>query len=87
MSGAALSPAGLAGAGAALDAPNAPASPMLEVRGLRKSFGTLEILAGIDLTVHAGELAAVIGPSGSGKSTLLRCCNRLEEPSAGQVIV
>ena len=60
---------------------------MLEVRGLRKSFGHAEILRGIDLAVTRQELVFVIGPSGSGKSTLLRCCNRLEEPTGGSVIV
>jgi len=60
---------------------------MLEVRGLRKRFGHTEILHGIDLAVTRQELVFIIGPSGSGKSTLLRCCNRLEEPSGGSVIV
>jgi polar amino acid transport system ATP-binding protein len=54
---------------------------------LYKSFGTLEVLKGIDLAVAQGELVFIIGPSGSGKSTLLRCCNRLEEPSSGVVMV
>jgi polar amino acid transport system ATP-binding protein len=58
---------------------------ILEVRGLHKSFGSLEVLKGIDLLVRPRELVFVIGPSGSGKSTLLRCCNRLEEPNAGSV--
>ncbi|MDA1117286.1 MAG: amino acid ABC transporter ATP-binding protein [Proteobacteria bacterium] len=61
--------------------------PILEVRGLHKSFGHLEVLKGIDLAVRKGELVFVIGPSGSGKSTLLRCCNRLEEPSSGSILV
>ena len=60
---------------------------LLDVRGLRKSFGTTEILRGIDFSVAAQELVFVIGPSGSGKSTMLRCCNRLEEPTAGHVFV
>ncbi|HEY9568406.1 MAG TPA: amino acid ABC transporter ATP-binding protein [Thalassobaculum sp.] len=60
---------------------------MLAVAGLRKSFGPLEVLRGIDLTVSPQELVFVIGPSGSGKSTLLRCCNRLEEPDQGSVRV
>ncbi len=63
------------------------AAPILEVRGLRKRFGDLEVLKGIDLTVHERELVFIIGPSGSGKSTLLRCCNRLEEPSGGSILV
>ena len=60
---------------------------MLDVAGLRKKFGTLEVLRGIDLTVRPQELVFVIGPSGSGKSTLLRCCNRLEEPDEGSIRV
>jgi polar amino acid transport system ATP-binding protein len=59
--------------------------PILEVRGLRKSFGHTEVLCGIDLAVRPQELVFIIGPSGSGKSTLLRCCNRLEEPSGGSI--
>ena len=60
---------------------------ILDVAGLRKSFGHLEVLKGIDLQVRQRELVFVIGPSGSGKSTLLRCCNRLEEPSSGSIRV
>jgi len=63
------------------------ARPLLEVIALHKSFGTLEVLKGIDLQVEPRELVFVIGPSGSGKSTLLRCCNRLEEPTSGSVRV
>src|SRR5947199_10290632 len=59
--------------------------PFLQVRGLRKSFGHTEVLRGIDLAVAPQELVFSIGPSGSGKSTLLRCCNRLEEPTAGVI--
>jgi ABC-type polar amino acid transport system ATPase subunit len=61
--------------------------PILQIIGLHKSFGALEVLKGIDLAVAPGELVFIIGPSGSGKSTLLRCCNRLEEPTRGSVIV
>ncbi|MFE9691852.1 amino acid ABC transporter ATP-binding protein [Micromonospora sp. NPDC005806] len=61
--------------------------PMVECRGLRKSFGRLEVLRGIDLTIERGRVACVVGPSGSGKSTLLRCLNHLEEPQAGRVYV
>jgi polar amino acid transport system ATP-binding protein len=60
---------------------------ILDVRGLHKSFGQLEVLKGIDLRVAERELVFVIGPSGSGKSTLLRCCNRLEEPTSGSIRV
>jgi polar amino acid transport system ATP-binding protein len=59
--------------------------PILDIRGLRKRFGDVEVLRGIDLAVAAQELVFVIGPSGSGKSTLLRCCNRLEDASAGAI--
>jgi ABC-type polar amino acid transport system ATPase subunit len=58
---------------------------LLEARGVRKSFGTTEILKGVDLVVAPTELVFLIGPSGSGKSTLLRCCNRLEEPTGGSI--
>ncbi|SMO47053.1 amino acid ABC transporter ATP-binding protein [Paracoccus laeviglucosivorans] len=58
---------------------------MIDVRNLRKSFGTLEVLKGIDLEVAAGDVAVLIGPSGCGKSTLLRCLNLLETPSAGRL--
>ena len=58
---------------------------ILAVSGLRKSFGSTEVLKGIDLSVAERELVFIIGPSGSGKSTLLRCINRLEEPSGGSV--
>ncbi|CAH2603885.1 glutamate/aspartate ABC transporter ATP binding subunit [Rhodovastum atsumiense] len=61
--------------------------PMLEIVGLEKRFGERQVLRGIDLRVETGELVFVIGPSGSGKSTMLRCCNRLEEPSAGDILV
>ena len=59
---------------------------LLQVRGLKKHFSHLEVLRGIDIDIHKGEVVAVIGPSGSGKSTFIRCLNRLEEPTAGEVI-
>ncbi|MFK7963980.1 MAG: amino acid ABC transporter ATP-binding protein [Burkholderiaceae bacterium] len=65
----------------------APAGAILQIKGLHKHFGSTEILQGIDLTVRAGELVFIIGPSGSGKSTMLRCCNRLEEPSSGDILI
>ena len=58
---------------------------LLEISQLKKRFGTLEVLQGIDLTVQEGEVIALIGASGSGKSTLLRCINQLETPSSGTV--
>lgn len=61
--------------------------PLVHVEGLRKSFGSHEVLKGIDLSVQKGEIVAMIGPSGSGKSTLLRCINRLETHTVGTVTV
>jgi polar amino acid transport system ATP-binding protein len=63
------------------------AVPAIEVRALCKTFGSNEVLKGIDFHVDQGEVVCVIGPSGSGKSTLLRCVNRLEEPTTGTVMV
>jgi polar amino acid transport system ATP-binding protein len=60
---------------------------IVDIRGLRKSFGTNEVLKGIDLKVQAGEVIAIIGKSGSGKSTLLRCINGLETFQAGSLSV
>jgi polar amino acid transport system ATP-binding protein len=59
----------------------------IEIKGLHKSFGDLEVLQGIDFQVAVGEVVCVIGPSGSGKSTLLRCVNRLEEPTSGTILI
>jgi polar amino acid transport system ATP-binding protein len=59
----------------------------IEIRDLRKSFGSVEVLKGIEFSVETGEVVCVVGPSGSGKSTLLRCVNLLEEPTSGQVFV
>ena len=58
----------------------------MELRNLKKNFGKLEVLRGIDLNVHSGDVLVLIGPSGSGKSTLLRSVNLLEKPTDGQVI-
>jgi ABC-type polar amino acid transport system ATPase subunit len=62
-----------------------PGVPRVALRGLRKDFGQLEVLKGIDLEIQPGEVVCVIGPSGSGKSTMLRCVNRLEEPTGGSI--
>ncbi|HEX3011980.1 MAG TPA: amino acid ABC transporter ATP-binding protein [Syntrophomonadaceae bacterium] len=59
----------------------------IKVNNLHKHFGELEVLKGIDLEVNKGQVVCVIGPSGSGKSTFLRCINRLEEPTAGEIMV
>ena len=58
---------------------------VVSIRGLKKSFGDLHVLKGVDLDVHRGEVVVILGPSGSGKSTMLRCINRLEEPTSGQI--
>ncbi len=59
---------------------------MIKVKGLKKNFGSNQVLKGIDLQIKKGEVVAVIGPSGSGKSTFLRCLNLLEQPSEGEII-
>ena len=62
-------------------------APILRCEGLRKSFGNLEVLKGIDLDVKRGDRIAIIGGSGSGKSTFLRCLNFMEQPTGGKVIL
>ena len=59
---------------------------MLEVRNVKKSFGDLEVLKGVDLTVEQGDVVAILGPSGSGKTTLLRCINFFETADSGEMI-
>ena len=61
--------------------------PIIRVCGLKKSFGDLQVLRGINTEVDRGEVVVVIGPSGSGKSTFLRCLNLLETPTAGSIYV
>lgn len=60
---------------------------MIQVKHLKKSFGNLEVLKDISVDIKEKEVVCVIGPSGSGKSTFLRCLNKLEDITAGQVIV
>ncbi len=59
---------------------------VIEVKGLQKSFGELQVLKGIDTVINKGDVVFVIGPSGSGKSTFLRCLNLLESPTGGQIL-
>lgn len=60
--------------------------PVIEITGLHKSFGALEVLKGVDLTASAGDVVSLIGSSGSGKSTMLRCANLLEDSQQGDII-
>jgi arginine/lysine/histidine transport system ATP-binding protein len=61
------------------------AEVIVRIENLQKSFGSLEVLKGVDLEVHKGEVVVILGPSGSGKSTMLRCINRLEDPTGGHI--
>ena len=60
--------------------------PVIEIRGLHKSYGTLDVLKGVDIHANRGDVVALIGSSGSGKSTLLRCCNLLEDSQQGEIL-
>ncbi|MFK7867321.1 MAG: ABC transporter ATP-binding protein [Alphaproteobacteria bacterium] len=64
-----------------------PDAPILEVKDIHKSFGTLEVLRGISLTANKGDVISILGSSGSGKSTFLRCINLLEVPTQGAITV
>ena len=59
---------------------------MIDVKGLQKNYGGLQVLKGVDLTINKGDCVVLVGPSGCGKSTFLRCLNRLEEPDGGHII-
>ncbi|WP_405535335.1 amino acid ABC transporter ATP-binding protein [Streptomyces sp. NBC_00075] len=63
------------------------ADPIVRIIDLHKSFGAVEVLKGVDLEVHRGQVVVILGRSGSGKSTMLRCVNHLERPSRGTVVV
>jgi polar amino acid transport system ATP-binding protein len=69
-----------------MPAADAAKQPVIQISGLHKSFGSLEVLRGVDLTACAGDVIALIGSSGSGKSTLLRCANLLEDSQAGDIL-
>ena len=71
----------------AMPSPSTGSEPMIEIGGLGKFFGKLEVLRNVSLSVEPGGVVAVIGPSGSGKSTLLRCINLLETPTTGRIRV
>ena len=62
-------------------------SSIIEVKGLKKNFGSLQVLKGIDAAIEENEVVCIIGPSGSGKSTFLRCLNRLEEITDGEILI
>jgi polar amino acid transport system ATP-binding protein len=64
----------------------AVAEPLLQLEAITKSFGSTEVLHGVDLQVQRGEVVCIIGPSGSGKSTLLRCVNFIAPPTSGRVV-
>jgi polar amino acid transport system ATP-binding protein len=66
---------------------SAGSGPVLQLEGVRKRFGSLEVLRGIDMDIDRGSVVCVIGPSGSGKSTLLRCINLLEPPDEGRILL
>ncbi|MEM7462285.1 MAG: ATP-binding cassette domain-containing protein [Pseudomonadota bacterium] len=61
--------------------------PVIELRDIHKSYGTLEVIKGVDLAARSGDVIALIGSSGSGKSTLLRCTNLLEIPQQGDILI
>ncbi|WP_289152017.1 ATP-binding cassette domain-containing protein [uncultured Salipiger sp.] len=61
-------------------------TPVIEIRNLHKAYGGLEVLKGVHVTAHRGDVVSLIGSSGSGKSTLLRCCNLLEDSQQGEVL-
>ena len=61
--------------------------PILEVKNIKKSFGQLEVLKGVDFTLEKGEVLSIIGSSGGGKTTLLRCLNFLEIADSGEIVI
>jgi len=63
------------------------ATPIIDIKGLHKRFGSLHVLRGVDLQVNKGDRIAIVGSSGSGKSTMLRCLNFMEIPTAGEIVL
>ncbi|MFW2542127.1 ABC transporter ATP-binding protein [Primorskyibacter sp. 2E107] len=61
-------------------------TPVIEIRNLHKAYGSLEVLKGVNIIAHKGDVVSLIGSSGSGKSTLLRCCNLLEDSQQGEIL-
>lgn len=61
-------------------------TPVIQIRGLHKAYGSLEVLKGVDIVANRGDVVSLIGSSGSGKSTLLRCCNLLEDSQQGDIL-
>lgn len=68
------------------DLVTASTTPVIEINNLHKAYGSLEVLKGVDISAHRGDVVSLIGSSGSGKSTLLRCCNLLEDSQQGEVL-
>ena len=66
--------------------PLAEATPVIEIRNLHKAYGPLEVIKGVDITAHKGDVVSLIGSSGSGKSTILRCANLLEDSQQGDIL-
>ena len=60
---------------------------MIRTEGITKSFGSLQVLKGIDLTIHAGEIVSIVGPSGAGKTTLLQIIGTLDTPDSGKLYI
>ncbi|RKT30503.1 amino acid ABC transporter ATP-binding protein (PAAT family) [Roseovarius halotolerans] len=61
-------------------------TPVIEIRNLHKAYGALEVIKGVDITAHSGDVVSLIGSSGSGKSTILRCANLLEDSQQGDIL-
>ena len=61
-------------------------TPVIEIHNLHKAYGALEVIKGVDITAHKGDVVSLIGSSGSGKSTILRCANLLEDSQQGDII-